>query len=79
MSSNGKTNWNRLLSDSRVVDMLWSFSLGHTSAQDVTDALAFSEYAGEFRNLVRSHGVQYARNLTRKALRYRGLLGEYTQ
>ena len=34
--------------------------------------LAFTDASGQFRNLLRSNGAQYARRLARKALRYRG-------
>ena len=67
-----KINWTLLLECNKKVSFLIEdWSLNKTSTREVTRSLAFSEFAGEFRNLVRSHGTTYGRRLARKALRYR--------
>jgi len=68
-----RINWNFLLGNQDVVNWLNAFAFSSVSVNDVSDALAGTDYAGEFRKLVRTHGTDYARNLTRKALRYRGI------
>ena len=50
------------------------FATGSMSASAVTHAFAHSDYAGEFRKLLRVNGTLYARRLARKALRYRGIM-----
>ncbi len=67
------TNWTVLMSTRKSQRVLYNFSIGKYSVSDVTKAFAFSDSAGEFRRLVRTYGATYARRLTRKALRYRGL------
>jgi len=67
------TNWTTLLATKKAQRTLYNFAVGKASVSQTTKALAFSEGAGEFRQLVRTHGATYARRLTRKALRYRGL------
>ena len=52
----------------------WGLLLSTKKNQRTMTAFAFSDYAGEFRKLVRTNGTTYARRLTRKALRYRGIL-----
>ena len=51
--------------------MKWS--VGEVSTRFVSQQLAFSEAAGEFRRLVRTHGTTYGRRLARKALNRRGV------
>jgi len=74
MKSSTTTDWNLLLSNKCSVKTLNRFASGEESTKHVTTCLANSEKAGEFRKLVRTHGSMYARRLTRKALRYRGLM-----
>tara|TARA_R110002167_G_scaffold45682_4_gene137238 strand:- start:113 stop:340 length:228 start_codon:yes stop_codon:yes gene_type:complete len=68
------TDWAILLSTKRSAKVMYNFSTGRFSVKDATSAFSGSKYSGEFRKLVRTHGAVYARRLTRKALRYRGLL-----
>ncbi len=74
MKNSTTTDWNLLLSNKCSVKTLNKFAKGEESTKSVTSCLANSEKAGEFRKLVRTHGSMYARRLTRKALRYRGLM-----
>lgn len=74
-----KTNWNLLFSNDCVVDLLNDFAFQALSVNEVSEALANTEFAGEFRNLVRTQGTDYARRLARKALRYRGIENEYSR
>ena len=74
MKNSTTTDWNLLLSNKCAVKTLNQFAVGDTTAKGVTSCFANTERAGEFRKLVRNHGSMYARRLTRKALRYRGLL-----
>lgn len=74
-----KTNWNLLFSNDCVVDLLNDFAFQTLSVNEVSEALANTEFAGEFRNLVRTQGTDYARRLARKALRYRGIDNEYSR
>lgn len=67
-----KTNWNVLLGSESSLDAVADFAFQNVSVNETSERLAFSESAGEFRNLVRTNGAQYARRLARKALRYRG-------
>ena len=68
------TNWNSLLATKKDVCTLKSFAAGDATTKEATTKFANTPKAGEFRKLVRTHGTTYARRLTRKALRYRGLL-----
>ncbi len=74
MKDSTTTDWNLLLSNRCGVKTLNKFAVGDSTARGVTTCFANTERAGEFRKLVRNHGSTYARRLTRKALRYRGLL-----
>ena len=74
MTSAPKTDWNTLLASKCAVKTLNEFASGSQSTRAVTAKFANTNKAGEFRKLVRSHGTTYARSLTRKALRYRGLM-----
>lgn len=74
MTSTKKTDWNSLLSSKCAVKTMNSFATGSESTRAVTSKFANTTKAGEFRKLVRNHGTIYARSLTRKALRYRGLM-----
>lgn len=66
------TNWNVLLGCDSRVQAVANFAFNDVSANTTAETLAFTDAAGEFRNLVRTNGAQYARRLARKALRYRG-------
>lgn len=68
------TDWDMLLSSRCSIKTLNKFASGEASSKGVTSCFANTEKAGEFRKLVRTHGAVYARRLTRKALRYRGLM-----
>jgi hypothetical protein len=74
MTSPEKTDWTSLLSSKCAVNTLNSFATGAESTRAVTSKFANTPKAGEFRKLVRNYGTTYARSLTRKALRYRGLM-----
>lgn len=74
MKSKETTNWGMLLSTRQSSTIMKRFAIGQYSAQAVTKAFAYTDQAGEFRKLVRASGTTYARRLTRKALRYRGIL-----
>lgn len=75
MNTTNSVNWNLLLdTNTSVSKVVADWSVGNTSTRSVSDQLAHSKYAGEFRNLVRSRGTTEARRLARKALRYRGTL-----
>jgi hypothetical protein len=67
------TNWSAMLSTRKSQKTLYNFAVGKASVSETTKAFAFSKCAGEFRQLVRTHGATYSRRLARKALRYRGL------
>ena len=68
------TDWDLLLSSKCAVKTLSKFATGEQTTRGVTSCFSNTERAGEFRKLVRSYGTTYARRLTRKALRYRGLM-----
>lgn len=68
------TDWSTLLSTKKAAKIMYSFATERYSVKEATSAFSGTKYSGEFRRLVRTHGASYARRLTRKALRYRGLL-----
>jgi len=70
------TNWDLLLSNEYLVSKMIEFGFNEASVNVVSDDLAYTNAAGEFRNLVRTHGALYARRLARKALRRRDLVAE---
>ena len=74
MKNSVTTDWNLLLSNKCSVKTLNKFASGEESTKGVTSCFINTDQAGEFRKLVRTHGSIYARRLTRKALRYRGLM-----
>ena len=74
MKNSVTTDWDVLLSSKCSVKTLNKFARGAESTKSVTSCFANTEKAGEFRKLVRTYGSTYARRLTRKALRYRGLM-----
>ena len=72
MRTSETTNWNVLLGCDQRLQALADFAFNDASASATTEALAFTDAAGQFRSLLRTNGAQYARRLARKALRYRG-------
>lgn len=74
MKNSTTTDWNLLLSNKCSVKTLNRFAAGEQSTKSVASCLSSADKATEFRKLVRTHGSMYARRLTRKALRYRGLM-----
>ena len=74
MKSSSTVNWDLLLSSRCGVKTLNRFAVGNISTKGASTCFANTDKAGEFRKLVRTHGVTYARRLARKALRYRNLL-----
>ncbi len=66
-------NWGLLLeTDKQTTKMLANWATGSLTTREVVSRFAHSEFAGEFRRLIRNSGTTYARRLARKALRYRG-------
>jgi predicted hotdog family 3-hydroxylacyl-ACP dehydratase len=74
MKSKETTNWDLLLSNRQSRTTMKRFATGQYSTQAVTKSFAYTDSAGEFRKLIRNNGTAYSRRLTRKALRYRGIL-----
>ena len=74
MSGSSTTNWDVLLGTRRSTSVMTRFATNKLSARETSQEFSFSNRAGEFRRLVRTYGTVYARRLTRKALRYRGIL-----
>ena len=66
-------NWSLLLeTDKQTTKMFSNWATGGLTTREASNRLTHSEFAGEFRRLVRNNGTTYARRLARKALRYRG-------
>ena len=73
MKTQESVDWGLLLeSDCQVKKVLTNWSTASLTTGEVTNRLAHTEFAGEFRRLIRNNGTMYARRLARKALRYRG-------
>jgi hypothetical protein len=73
MKTIDSVNWSLLLeTDKQTTKMFANWSVGGLTTSEVVTRLAHSEFAGEFRRLIRNNGTTYARRLARKALRYRG-------
>ena len=68
------TDWSTLLATKKSAKVMYNLATERYTVKDATSAFSGTKYSGEFRKLVRTHGALYARRLTRKALRYRGLL-----
>jgi hypothetical protein len=64
------TNWDLLLSEN-VKQLMKDFANKEISGRTVSSALKNTEYAGEFRSLIRTKGVEKAQDLTRRALKRR--------
>jgi hypothetical protein len=70
-----ETNWSALLNESEDGKMVMQqFAQGNLTAREVVNHFKFTDAAGTFRRLERTHGTAKARLLTRKALKRRGLL-----
>jgi hypothetical protein len=75
MKTRESVNWDLLLDvNARVRELLIGWSQGKLTTRFVADYLSHSQFAGEFRHLVRERGTNYGRSLARKALKYRDLL-----
>lgn len=75
MNSKNSVNWNLLLDSKEEVSLaMQAWSAGNMSTREVANELSHTQFAGEFRKLVRSRGTAESRRLARKALRYRGLV-----
>ena len=68
------TDWTALLSSKKAIAKMNNFAVGNSSTKETATAFSNTPRASEFRKLVRNNGTTYARRLTRKALRYRGLM-----
>jgi len=73
MKKANSVDWQLLLNEDRVSNLISEWSTGKISTRKVTSELSYTSYAGEFRKLVRERGTLYGRSLARKALRYRGV------
>lgn len=74
MRTSNSVDWNLLLeNDNHVTNLITMWSTDRITTRDVASRLAYTEFSGEFRRLVRNNGTTYARRLARKALRYRGV------
>ena len=67
------TNWKSLLSDSTSTAVVKNFATGTLSGRSFYNSFRNTSLGGEVRTLLRS-GVGRAREISRKALRRRGLL-----
>lgn len=73
MKNKESVNWSFLLdSNATVANEFRLWSTEEMSTRELSTKLSHSQYAGEFRKLVRNRGTTEARKLARKALRYRG-------
>ena len=59
MKTKETTDWGLLLSTRKNQRTMTKFATGALSASDTTRAFAHTDYAGEFRRLIRSNGTQY--------------------
>lgn len=66
------TDWSKLLSNSEDVSRLRDFAYGALSGKKLRQLYAFTDRAGDIRQLV-GLGVDAARRNTRRALSRRGL------
>lgn len=75
MNSVESVRWDNLLdTNGRVRNLVTKWAVENLSTDEVEKRLSFSPFAGEFRNVVRTHGTTYGRRLARKALTYREVL-----
>jgi len=68
----GTTDWNVVLTNRSNVNAVRSFASGNTSGRQFYASFANTPSGGVVRNLLRTHGVDRARVLARKALNRRG-------
>lgn len=61
-------SWDLLLENEHVRGVMSSFSDGKISMRQATQILKNTEYAGKFRELIRTKGTDRARNAARKAI-----------
>ncbi len=74
MKTVNSVNWKLLLdNDAGVARNILAWAKGSLTTREVVSRLAFTDFAGEFRSLVRNNGTMYARRLARKALTYRNI------
>lgn len=72
--NNQKVNWDRLIT-ADTTSYLKLFASNTLSGRQASSIFKNTEYAGEFRNLIRDHGgVTNARKLTKRALQRRKLI-----
>ena len=64
-------NWTNILNVNR--DALVNFANGNTSGRQLETAVRFTDAAGDVRTLLRRHGVNKGRQLSRAALRRRNV------
>tara|TARA_R100000951_G_scaffold110049_1_gene107760 strand:- start:238 stop:459 length:222 start_codon:yes stop_codon:yes gene_type:complete len=62
------TNWNSILKTGKQIRSAVRFAKGDLSGSEFYSYFKNTEAGGEVRNLLRSGGVNRARQLTRKAL-----------
>ena len=68
----GTTDWSAVLTNRSNVSAVRNFASGNTSGRQFYACFANTESGGVVRNLLRTHGVDRARVLARKALNRRG-------
>jgi len=68
----GTTDWNAVLTNRTSVNVVSNFAQGNMSGRQFYSAFANTPSGGVVRNLLRTHGVDRARVLARKALSRRG-------
>ena len=71
------TKWERILDSQTGKTAMTMFASGNLSCESVQQVFRAGvdrEVSGEVRRLIRDNGTQYARRLTRKALRRRSLM-----
>ena len=68
------TDWELILNNEIMQQSTIDFATKEISGEDFKDLATHFGIGGAVRNLVRNHGVVYARRIARKALRRRSLL-----
>ena len=68
----GTTDWNAVLTNRSNVSAVRNFASGSISGRQFYASFANTPSGGVVRNLLRTHGVDRARVLARKALNRRG-------
>ena len=67
----GTTDWNAVLTNRTSVNVVSQFAPGSMSGRQFYSAFSNTPSGGVVRNLLRTHGVDRARVLARKALNRR--------